>query len=89
MELTGSTSDAISSTTAFASLKGIRPAKDPRPAIRKRPELYITMRSAPPSSSNFAEIPVPAPAPIMGIPREICFFSFSSMFDRFLNVSEK
>src|SRR5215468_6137010 len=29
----------------------------------------MTMRSAPPCSSHFAEIPVPAPAPMIGSPR--------------------
>jgi hypothetical protein len=48
----------------------------------------MTIRSAPPSSSNLAEIPVPAPAPMIGIPREIWCFSFCSMVARFFNVSE-
>ena len=65
-KLTGSTSFAISRTIAFASAKGNRPAREPLPAIRKRPELYKTIRSTPPASSNFADIPVPAPAPTMG-----------------------
>lgn len=78
-KLTGKTSLAISSTTAFASAKGNRPAKEPLPAIRKRPELYNTIRSTPPASSNFAEIPVPAPAPIMGNPFSIWSFSFSNI----------
>ena len=66
--LTGNTSLAMSTTTAFASAKGNRPAKEPLPAIRKRPELYKTIKSTPPTSSNFADMPVPAPAPIMGLP---------------------
>ena len=36
---TGSTSDAISSTMALASPNGIKPASEPCPAMRKRPEL--------------------------------------------------
>ncbi len=36
---TGSTSAAISITIALASPYGIRPDSEPRPAIRKRPEL--------------------------------------------------
>jgi hypothetical protein len=36
---TGSTSLAISITIALASPYGIIPASEPRPAIRKRPEL--------------------------------------------------
>ena len=69
-ELKGHTAIAelLSSITVFASLKGSRPASEPWPPMRKRPELYTTIRSAPPSSSNLAEMPVPAPAPMMGWP---------------------
>ena len=35
----GSTSRAMSTTIAFASPYGIRPESEPRPPIRKRPEL--------------------------------------------------
>ena len=35
----GSTSAAISTTIALASPYGIRPDREPRPAMRKRPEL--------------------------------------------------
>lgn len=31
--------NTISTTTAFASLYGIKPASDPLPAMRNRPEL--------------------------------------------------
>src|SRR5688572_4145629 len=46
----------------------MRPERLPRPAMRKRPELYMMMRSTPPRSENFAEMPVPAPAPMIGSP---------------------
>ena len=36
---TGSTSRAMSTTIALASPYGSNPASDPRPPIRKRPEL--------------------------------------------------
>ena len=61
----------MSRTTALASEKGNNPANEPLPAIRKRPELYNTIRSTPPASSNLADIPVQAPAPIIGIPLRI------------------
>src|SRR5687767_7788243 len=32
----------------------------------------MTIRSAPPASAHFPEIPVPAPAPVIGIPRATC-----------------
>uniref|UniRef100_A0A9I9EFV4 Uncharacterized protein n=1 Tax=Cucumis melo TaxID=3656 RepID=A0A9I9EFV4_CUCME len=53
---------------ALASAKGSKPTKEPLPAMRNHPELYTTIRSTPPSSSNLADIPVPAPTPIMGTP---------------------
>mmetsp|Transcript_68699 Transcript_68699/g.138140 ORF Transcript_68699/g.138140 Transcript_68699/m.138140 type:complete len:281 (-) Transcript_68699:324-1166(-) len=62
---TGRISSPISSITALASLKGSKPAKDPWPPMRNRPLLYTTIKSAPPSSSNFALMPVPAPAPMI------------------------
>lgn len=77
MILTGNTSLAISSTIAFASAKGNKPANEPLPAIRKRPELYRTIKSTPPTSSNLADMPVPAPAPIIGLPSLICSLSCS------------
>lgn len=49
----------ISTTTWLASPYGIRPASEPRPAMRKRPELYMMMRSAPPASTDLAERPTP------------------------------
>jgi hypothetical protein len=32
----------------------------------------MMIKSAPPSSAHLAESPVPAPAPTMGLPSEIC-----------------
>lgn len=52
-------SGTISRTTWFASPYGISPASEPRPAIRKRPELYRIIKSPPPASMNFAESPIP------------------------------
>src|SRR5690606_5750066 len=37
----------------------------------------MTMRSMPPSSSHFAESPVPAPPPMIGSPRAIIARNFS------------
>src|SRR6202034_1368414 len=42
----------------------------------------MTMRSAPPSSSHFAERPVPAPAPMMGSPRAFIARKRARMSDR-------
>ncbi len=47
------------------------PAREPLPAIRKRPELYTPMRSAPPFSRKFADRPMPAPAPTIIFPEDI------------------
>jgi hypothetical protein len=72
---------------AFASANGKSPASEPLPAIRNLPELYTTIRSTPPASSNFADMPVPAPAPITGIPSLMCCFSLFSIDIVFCNVS--
>src|ERR1043166_108336 len=47
----------------------MRPAVEPWPAMRKRPELSIIIRSPPPRSMNLALMPVPAPAAMIGSPR--------------------
>ena len=47
------------------------PAIELHPAIRNLPELYTMIRSTPPASSHFADIPVPAPAPMIGRPAAI------------------
>ena len=39
-------------------------------------------RSTPPRSANFAEMPVPAPAPITGLPLATTDSSLSSVSDR-------
>src|SRR5271165_614742 len=44
----------------------------PRPAIRKRPELYMIMRSISPVSAHLALMPVPAPPPTIGLPAATC-----------------
>ena len=74
---TGRTSEAISMTISLALPYANRPASEPRPAIRYLPELYMTMRSIPPSSSHLADRPFPAPPPIIGCPSEIFFRNFS------------
>jgi hypothetical protein len=56
----------MSITLAVASAKSNKPAKEPLPAMRKRPELYTTIKSTLPASSNFVDMPVPGPAPIIG-----------------------
>lgn len=49
----------MSTTTSFAFPYGIRPARDPRPAIRNRPLLYNMIRSPPPASKDLAVKPIP------------------------------
>src|SRR4051794_5540773 len=56
---------------ALASPSGRVPALEPMPAMRKRPELYTRMRSAPPWMAALADSPVPAPAPTTGAPPAI------------------
>ena len=42
----------------------------------------MRIRSAPPRSANLAEIPVPAPAPMTGLPSERVFLSLSHTWSR-------
>ena len=58
----------MSSTIAFASAKGNKPAKEPLPAMWKATWIVQHLRSTPAASSNFADMPVPALAPIIGNP---------------------
>ena len=55
---------------------------DGKPSMRNLPLLYTTIRSIPPSSSNFAESPFPAPATMIGLPAEIVARSLASTCPR-------
>src|SRR4051794_15672975 len=46
----------------------------------------MTMRSTPPASSHFAEIPVPAPAPMIGRPASALARRRSRMMDRAIPI---
>src|SRR5919202_4872963 len=47
----------------------------------------MMIRSAPPASANLAEMPVPAPAPMMGLPCAICACSRSSTCARVYRIA--
>ena len=64
------------------------PAIELHPAIRNLPELYTMIRSTPPASSHFADIPVPAPAPMIGRPAAILAANRSKMFDRVCIIAD-